>query len=54
MPARETSAQLVRMPARALFDDGLRTEPQVSEPKPTTPKFAARPAPVPPDEPPVA
>src|SRR5262245_5220230 len=54
MPAREARAQLGRKPARALFEDGLRIEPNVSDPRPTTPKLAARPAPVPPEEPPVA
>src|ERR1700743_349959 len=53
MPARETSAQLGRKPTRALLEEGLRTDPQVSEPSPTTPKLAASPPPVPPDDPPV-
>ena len=34
--------------------EGLRIDPQVSEPRPTTPKLAAKPAAVPPEEPPVA
>lgn len=54
MPARDTSAQLGRRPTIALLLDGLRIEPQVSEPSPMTAKLAAMPAPVPPDEPPVA
>src|SRR5262245_64669863 len=37
-----------------LFEAGLRTEPQVSEPSPIMPKLAASDAPVPPDDPPVA
>ena len=54
MPARETSALLGRRPTSALLLDGFRIDPQVSEPSPTTPKLAASPAAVPPEEPPVA
>src|SRR5688572_19243281 len=54
MPARDTSAQLGRRPTSALLDDGLRIDPQVSDPSPATPKLAATPLPVPPEEPPVA
>ena len=37
MPARDTSPQLGRKPVSALLEDGLRIDPHVSEPKPTTP-----------------
>ena len=35
MPARETMAQLGRRPTIALFEEGLRIDPQVSDPSPT-------------------
>jgi hypothetical protein len=54
MPDRETNAQLVRKPTIALLEAGFRIEPKVSEPNPTTPKLAASPDPVPPEDPPVA
>ena len=54
MPARDTAAQLGRSPTMELFEAGLRIEPQVSDPMPIMPKLAARDAPVPPDDPPVA
>ena len=54
IPARDINAQLGRKPTRELLFAGLRIEPNVSEPRPTTPKFAAKPAAVPPEEPPVA
>src|SRR5262249_58874621 len=54
MPVRETNAQLVRRPTMALLEAGWRIEPKVSEPRPTTPKLAASPDPVPPEDPPVA
>ena len=38
----------------ALLEAGFRIEPKVSDPRPTTPKLAASPDPVPPDDPPVA
>ena len=52
MPSRLTSPIVGRMPTRELADDGERIELIVSVPIPATPKLAARPAPVPPDEPP--
>jgi hypothetical protein len=50
----QSDAQLVRNPIRALLEAGFRIEPKVSEPRPTTPKLAASPDPVPPEDPPVA
>ena len=41
MPARDTAAQLGRSPTMELFEDGLRIEPQVSDPMPIMPKLAA-------------
>src|SRR4029450_6755065 len=54
IPVREMSPTVGRSPARALYADGMRTAPPVSVPHATMPKLAARAAPDPPDEPPVA
>ena len=53
-PVRDTRPTVGRSPAKALKADGTRTEPPVSDPIPTTPKFAATDAPVPPEDPPDA
>jgi hypothetical protein len=52
MPVRLASPCVPRMPARLLWDAGMRIEPQVSLPMPTAAKLAAMAAPVPPLEPP--
>ena len=46
IPVRDTRPTVGRRPANALYADGLRTEPPASVPMPTTPKLAARAAPV--------
>jgi hypothetical protein len=51
MPAREINSQLGRNPTIALLEAGFRIEPRVSNPRPTTPKLAASPNPVPPEDP---
>ncbi len=48
MPVRLTKPNVGRMPTRLLADAGERIELIVSVPIPSSPKFAARPAPVPP------
>src|SRR2546422_1060963 len=52
MPVRLASPCVPRMPARLLWDAGMRIDPQVSLPMPTAAKLAAMAAPVPPLEPP--
>ncbi len=52
MPSRLTSPIVGRMPTMLLADAGERMEFTVSVPIPRMPKLAARPAPVPPLEPP--
>src|SRR5437867_13263168 len=52
MPVRLTKPAEGCMPARLFHVDGRRMEAEPSSPTPTVAKFAARPAPVPPDEPP--
>src|SRR5215468_499193 len=51
MPNRLTSGVVGRRPTRLPCDAGPRTEPPVSSPIPTAPKFAATPMPVPQDDP---
>jgi hypothetical protein len=52
MPSRLNSPCVTRRPTRLLCDEGIRIEPHVSVPIPTTAKFAAIAAPVPPLDPP--
>jgi len=52
IPARLTSPTVGRMPTTLQADAGERMEFTVSVPIPRMPKSAARPAPVPPLEPP--
>ena len=52
IPERLTSPFVGRIPTRLLAEDGERIEFTVSVPIPTTAKFAATAAPVPPLEPP--
>jgi hypothetical protein len=51
IPKRLTSGVVGRSPTRLFTAAGPRTDPPVSSPIPTVPKFAAVPEPVPPDEP---
>src|SRR5262245_35717716 len=51
MPWRLTSGSGGRRPTRLPAAVGPRTDPPVSWPMPTVAKFAATPAPVPPDDP---
>src|SRR5262245_60900238 len=51
MPYRLTSGVVGRRPTRLFAAAGPRIEPPVSSPIPTVAKFAAMPAPVPPEEP---
>src|SRR5947207_205879 len=52
MPVRLTKPAEGCMPTRLFHVDGRRMEAEPSSPTPTVAKFDARPAPVPPDEPP--
>src|SRR2546426_12489222 len=52
MPVRLTKPAEGCMPTRLFHVDGRRIEAEPSSPTPTAAKFDARPAPVPPDEPP--
>ncbi len=51
-PPRLTSPRVPRNPTRLFADDGERIDCPVSLPVPSTPKFAAIAAPVPPLDPP--
>jgi hypothetical protein len=51
-PARLISPVVTRRPKRLLNEAGIRMDPPVSSPIPTSPKFAATPAAVPALEPP--
>src|SRR3981189_2347526 len=51
-PARLISPVVTRRPKRLLKDAGIRMDPPVSSPIPTSPKLAATPAPVPALDPP--
>ena len=51
MPKRLTSGTVGRSPTRLLTAAGPRIDPLVSSPIPTSPKLAATPDPVPPEDP---
>ena len=51
IPWRLTRGTVGRRPTRLCTAAGPRMEPPVSSPMPTRPKFAAIPAPLPPDDP---
>ncbi len=53
-PVRDTNPTVGLKPDSALCADGMRTEPPVSVPMPTTAKLDANAAAGPPEEPPVA